>query len=293
MAAVEDARAAAVGHEAVIVSHQLPIWTTRLHVERPAPAARPAAPAVHAVLADVAALRRRQDHPGELLRARRRPDPGQGQEGAVLGRRRARGAAPVTLKRTLLGVAAPLLLALTGLHLAEGTGDKGYITRRRQRPGHRRRRPRRARSSSTGDDLDGNPIDIAGPPRQGRRRQRVVARGAARAGPRSPTSDEAADRARRPGRSSSASTSATRRPTTALAFVRNFDVPTTRRSTHRTARRCSPSPAALTPRAIPTTVVLDDEGRVAASILGALPSTQTLVDLVDGRRRHVEQTADG
>lgn len=34
MAAVEDARAAAVGHEAVIVSHQLPIWITRLHVEK-------------------------------------------------------------------------------------------------------------------------------------------------------------------------------------------------------------------------------------------------------------------
>ena len=34
MAAVEDARAAAEGHEAVIVSHQLPIWTTRLHVEK-------------------------------------------------------------------------------------------------------------------------------------------------------------------------------------------------------------------------------------------------------------------
>jgi broad specificity phosphatase PhoE len=33
MAAVEDARAAAAGHEAVIVSHQLPIWTTRMHVE--------------------------------------------------------------------------------------------------------------------------------------------------------------------------------------------------------------------------------------------------------------------
>jgi len=33
MAAVHDARQAAVGHEAVIVSHQLPIWTTRLHVE--------------------------------------------------------------------------------------------------------------------------------------------------------------------------------------------------------------------------------------------------------------------
>lgn len=33
MAAVEDVRVAAAGHEAVIVSHQLPIWTTRLHVE--------------------------------------------------------------------------------------------------------------------------------------------------------------------------------------------------------------------------------------------------------------------
>lgn len=33
MAAVYDARDVASGHEAVIVSHQLPIWVTRLHVE--------------------------------------------------------------------------------------------------------------------------------------------------------------------------------------------------------------------------------------------------------------------
>ena len=33
MSAVYDARDAARGHEAVVVSHQLPIWTTRLHVE--------------------------------------------------------------------------------------------------------------------------------------------------------------------------------------------------------------------------------------------------------------------
>ena len=33
LAAVYDARDAAKGHEAVIVSHQLPIWVTRLHVE--------------------------------------------------------------------------------------------------------------------------------------------------------------------------------------------------------------------------------------------------------------------
>jgi broad specificity phosphatase PhoE len=34
MAAVEDARDAARGREAVIVSHQLPIWTTRLFLEK-------------------------------------------------------------------------------------------------------------------------------------------------------------------------------------------------------------------------------------------------------------------
>jgi broad specificity phosphatase PhoE len=33
-AAVEDARAAAQGHETVVVSHQLPIWVTRLYAER-------------------------------------------------------------------------------------------------------------------------------------------------------------------------------------------------------------------------------------------------------------------
>ncbi len=33
MAGVYDARDAAAGHEAVVVSHQLPIWITRLHLE--------------------------------------------------------------------------------------------------------------------------------------------------------------------------------------------------------------------------------------------------------------------
>jgi broad specificity phosphatase PhoE len=33
-AAVEDAREAAEGHEALVVSHQLPIWICRLHAER-------------------------------------------------------------------------------------------------------------------------------------------------------------------------------------------------------------------------------------------------------------------
>jgi len=37
----------------------------------------------------------------------------------------------------------------------------------------------------------------------------------------------------------------------------------------------------LSARTVPSTVVLDEEGRIAGSILGSLPSTQTLVDLVE------------
>lgn len=46
----------------------------------------------------------------------------------------------------------------------------------------------------------------------------------------------------------------------------------------------------LTPNAIPSFVVLDEDGRVAASIIGELPSTTTLVELT---RDVAEGTADG
>jgi thiol-disulfide isomerase/thioredoxin len=39
-------------------------------------------------------------------------------------------------------------------------------------------------------------------------------------------------------------------------------------------------PGTLTPNSIPATVVLDDQGRVAASIIGAVPSQLTLVQMV-------------
>lgn len=65
----------------------------------------------------------------------------------------------------------------------------------------------------------------------------------------------------------------------AKGFVRGFDVPY--------PSFYSPDGQALlafsgtlTPNSIPSFVVLDDQGRVAASIIGSLPSTQTLVDLV-------------
>jgi thiol-disulfide isomerase/thioredoxin len=67
---------------------------------------------------------------------------------------------------------------------------------------------------------------------------------------------------------------------TGQAFVNRFDVPY--------PSVFSPDGKAmlqfrgtLSPNSIPSFVVLDDEGRIAASILGALPSKRTLVDLVD------------
>ncbi|MGI9157941.1 MAG: TlpA family protein disulfide reductase [Marmoricola sp.] len=44
-------------------------------------------------------------------------------------------------------------------------------------------------------------------------------------------------------------------------------------------------PGGLTPYSIPSTLVIDSSGRVAASVLGEMPSTQTLVDLVKGAEK--------
>ena len=42
-----------------------------------------------------------------------------------------------------------------------------------------------------------------------------------------------------------------------------------------------PFAGTLTPRSIPSTVVLDADGRIAASVQGRVPTTQTLVSLVE------------
>ena len=52
-------------------------------------------------------------------------------------------------------------------------------------------------------------------------------------------------------------------------------------------------PGVLGPRTIPAFVVLDAEGRVAASIVGKLPSQQTLVDLAEDVARESRETRDG
>ena len=57
LAAIHDARDAAAGHEAVLVCHQLPIWTVRRFVERTHSRAPPRPPPVRARQPDVPGVR--------------------------------------------------------------------------------------------------------------------------------------------------------------------------------------------------------------------------------------------
>ena len=66
----------------------------------------------------------------------------------------------------------------------------------------------------------------------------------------------------------------------AQAFVRTFDVPYPSFYSP-DGEALLPFSGTLTPNSIPAFVVLDHEGRVAASIIGKLPSTTTLVEIVE------------
>ena len=68
-------------------------------------------------------------------------------------------------------------------------------------------------------------------------------------------------------------------PDAARSYVRGFDVPyPSIYSADGSA--LLPFAGTLTPRSIPSTVVLDADGRIAASVQGRVPTTQTLVSLV-------------
>jgi hypothetical protein len=66
----------------------------------------------------------------------------------------------------------------------------------------------------------------------------------------------------------------------ARSYVRSKDVPYPSFYSP-DGRALLPFAASLTPRDIPSTMVLDDEGRIAAIVRGAIPSKQTLVDVVE------------
>ncbi|MBA2955620.1 redoxin family protein [Nocardioides sp. MAH-18] len=174
---------------------------------------------------------------------------------------------------------AALLLSgpLSGCSSLEGTGDKGFVS------GDGTVRTVKAADRGepvalAGEDLDGEPLDLA----DFRGKPTVVAVWGAWCGPcRAEAPEVVAAAEELDGRASFVGLN-TRDPSTAkpLAFQRRFEVPYpsffSPGGEEMLAFR-----GTIGPRSIPSFVVLDGEGRIAGSILGPLPSKQTLVDLVE------------
>ena len=175
-------------------------------------------------------------------------------------------------------------LLLTGCSSLQGTGTKGYIsgdgTIVTYDPADRGEPV-----ELTGTSLDGRPLDVA----DSRGRVLVVNvwwSGCAPCRREMPMLVEAAGRLRSEAdflginiRDSSAQQG--------RAFAESFAVPYPS-IYDPTGRALLAFSGSIAPRTIPTTVVLDPQGRVAASVAGEVPSTLTLVELV----REVG-TADG
>lgn len=178
------------------------------------------------------------------------------------------------------------LLALTGCSSLQGTGDKGFVTGE----GQITRLAVEQRESPvvlSGEDLEGEPLaldDLRGTPLV------VVVWGSwctpcrAEAPEVVAAAEELEGDARFVGldiRDPS--------PAQAQAFVRTFDLPY-RSFYSPDGKAMLAFEGTLTPNSIPSFVVLDGEGRVAASIVGKLPSTTTLVQLT---RDVIDGTTDG
>ena len=164
-----------------------------------------------------------------------------------------------------------------GCSSVSGTGDKGYITGQGV-PTEVEPTAREGVIELTGTDLDGNEVDLA----DLRGKPVVVNLWWSQCPPcrvEQPELNEAAaelgDQVTFLGiniRDSS--------PDSARAYVRGFDVPyASIYSADGTA--LLPFAGTLNPRSIPSTVVLDADGRIAASVNGRVPTTQTLLSLVE------------
>ena len=157
-----------------------------------------------------------------------------------------------------------------------GTGDKGFVTGDgtvSQVPAAERGEP----VTLKGTDLDGRDLDLA----TLRGKPAVVVVWGSWCTPCRAEAPDVVEAARRLKGEADVVGVNIRDPSTSQAksFVRRFAVPY--------PSFYSPDGQALlafsgtlTPNSIPSFVVLDAQGRVAASIIGVLPSTTTLVDLV-------------
>lgn len=177
----------------------------------------------------------------------------------------------------LAALVAVAVLVLTGCSSMSGTGDKGYITgdgRISQVDPAEREDP----VDLAGDDLAGEPVSLE----ELRGKVVVVNVWGSWCPPCRAEMPDLVAAAEQAGDDAAYLGINIRDPdeAQAQALVRNFEVPY--RSVYSPdAKALLAFAGTLTPRTIPSTVVLDREGRVAASIIGSVPSTQTLTDLVD------------
>lgn len=169
------------------------------------------------------------------------------------------------------------LLVLTGCSSLAGTGDKGFVTG----DGSVTEVPTAERGDPvalTGQDLAGADLDLAsfrGQPLV------VVVWGSWCTPCRAEAPDVVAAAGELKGRAHVVGINI-RDPSVdqANSFVRKFQVPYPSFYSP-DGRALLAFRGTLTPNSIPSFVVLDDQGRVAASIIGELPSKTTLVEVVD------------
>lgn len=164
-----------------------------------------------------------------------------------------------------------------GCSSLSGTGDKGYITGTGV-PTEVKAVDRGAPVELSGSDLDGAEIDLA----DLRGKPVVVNVWASWCPPcisEQPDLNEAADEL---GDDVQFVGLNIRDASTddAKAFVRDLEVPYASIYSADGAALL-PFAGTLTPRSIPSTVVLDGKGRIAASVNGRIPTTQTLVSMVE------------
>ncbi|MBZ5739292.1 TlpA disulfide reductase family protein [Nocardioides mangrovi] len=183
----------------------------------------------------------------------------------------------------LVGV---LALGGAGCTSLQGSGDKGYVSG----DGSLTlvARPERADPIVlSGEDLDGKELDLA----DFRGKPVVVPVWGSWCGPCNGEAPDLVAAAKELGDEATFVGINVRDGSAAQArsFVKSYDVPY-RSFYSPDSKALLAFTGTLTTTSTPATVVLDADGRVAASVLGTIPSTQTLVDVV----RDVEkESADG
>jgi thiol-disulfide isomerase/thioredoxin len=174
-----------------------------------------------------------------------------------------------------LVAAAGLLLAVTGCTSLQGTGDKGYVSG----DGAIRVIPVADRTdpiSLTGRDLDGNPLTLA----SFRGTPTVVTTWGSWCGACHGESPLLVDAAKRLGKAVRFVGIDSRDPGTAQAKVFDSRFGITWPSFYsKDGQALLAFPHVLAPNSVPATVILDAQGRPAAVINGAIPSSLTLVQM--------------